>query len=136
MTQSCLDAFGRWVGTHDWNELDNHLNVNQLTDNFFVTVQSKVDEIFPIKTSKIPIKNKPWFDHKMRTLSQNKKKIFLREGRSVNYRLAVKEFNIARRTAINNYLDKQAYKASRQQVLALVGFFICFCFFEPTTDHV
>ena len=52
-------------------------------------VQSRVDETFPLKTCKVPTKNKPWFNPKLRELSRKKKAIFKKEGRSDLYKSVV-----------------------------------------------
>ena len=63
MPKSAIDEFGRWIGTQEWNELSNELNVTQLTEKLINIVQSKVDEIFPLKTCRVPANNKPWFNN-------------------------------------------------------------------------
>ena len=76
-------------------------------------VQTKVDDIFPLKSSKVPIKNKPWFTHKLRELSNKKKSVYKKEGRSDAYKALSKEFNNARKLAVNAYLDKTVDTVTR-----------------------
>ena len=114
MPESGISAFGRWVGTHSWDELSEDLDANKLTDKFFDVVHAKVDSIFPLKTARIPINNKPWFNHKLRELSKKKKQIFRKEGRSDKYKTVVKEFVAVRKTAINDYLNKTVDTVTRK----------------------
>ena len=89
-------------------------DIDEKVESFMSNVQSKVDEIFPVKQVRISIKNKPWFDHKLRILSKKKKDIFKREGRSSNYKDAVSEFKTARNAAIRKYVDKTVDTVTRK----------------------
>ena len=66
-----------------------------MTNIFIEKVQQKVDDIFPTKIAKIPINNKPWFNHKLRQLSAKKKAIFKKEEDGkyliINYQNQIKE---------------------------------------------
>lgn len=119
MPQSAIDSFGRWVGLQSWVELSNETTADKITDKFINIVQSKIDEMFPLKTCKVPKNNKPWFTHKLRTLSKKKKLIFKKGGRSDNYKATCKEFINARKIAINEYLDKTIDTVSRKNAPGL-----------------
>ena len=78
-------------------------------------MQNQVDHDFPIKTEKVPIKNKPWFNYRLRQLSENKKKIFKTEGRSDRYKAAVKEFKAARVKQVNKYVETSIDKVTNPE---------------------
>ena len=119
MPQSAIDAFGRWISTQSWDELGEQLSADQLTNKFTNILQGKIDEYFPLKQSKILINSKPWFTHKLRTLSKEKKMIFKKEGRSEKYKEICKEFANARKIAINKFLDKTIDTVTRRNAPGL-----------------
>ena len=72
MPDSQLNLFERWAFSETWEDLTVNEDINQMTNIFIEKVQHKVDETFPTKVVKIPINNKPWFNHKLRQLSAKK----------------------------------------------------------------
>lgn len=65
-----------------------------------------MDEIFPTKVTKVPVNHKPWFTHKLRLLSEQKKEIFKKEGRSQKYKDISKQFLDAKKDSINLHIQR------------------------------
>ena len=114
MTESNLSTFGNWIASQTWEEMETVSNIDQLSNMFLSKIQTKIDELFPTVTTRVPKNNKPWFNHKLRELSKKKKSIFKKEGRSNNYKDMVKQFNVARKTEIRKYLDKTISTVTRR----------------------
>ena len=73
-------------------------NINIIFYKFMDEIQGKVNEIFPIKSVRVPINQKPWFNHKLRELSEKKKKLFEKS--------LVKQFYLSKQISVKQYIDK------------------------------
>ena len=106
MPESKLMEFGSWISTKNWDDIKQHEAIDDTVNKFTKTVQDQIDELFPTKTMKISINSKPWFDYRLKCLSNKKKLIFKKEGRSEAYRTAAKQFDNAKKEAIKNHINK------------------------------
>ena len=106
MSESALNSFGKWAATCSWELLSVHKDINGMAQTFMNTVQTKVDEIFPTKNAYIPINQKPWFSHKLKQLSDLKKEIFQKEGRSDKYKAALKNYENTKKVSIQKFIQR------------------------------
>ena len=72
MPESQLKKFGSFITSENWNKILEGENINEISNKFIDKVQNKVNEIFPTKSVKVPTNQKPWFNHKLKELSENK----------------------------------------------------------------
>ena len=106
MPESQLVEFGKFMFSQNWDKVLEGNNINNISQTFMNQVQGKVDTFFPLKNIRVPINQKPWFNHKVKELSQNKKKIFKKEGRSQKYKELVKQYNLIKQASIKKYVEK------------------------------
>ena len=58
---SGIDAFGRWVTTHDWfADFGFSSSVDDLASSFTTQLIGAINRIFPVKTIKLHATDKPW----------------------------------------------------------------------------
>ena len=59
--RSSMDAFGRWVSTHDWfRDLELNPNADSLAFSFTKDLNEAIDRIFPLKKVSLQWNDKPW----------------------------------------------------------------------------
>ena len=56
-----MDAFGRWVSTHDWfRDLELNPNADSLAFSFTKDLNEAIDRILPLKKVSLQWNDKPW----------------------------------------------------------------------------
>ena len=67
--RSGIDAFGRWVTTHDWfTDLGPSPSVDDLVSSFITQLIDAIDRIFPVKTIKLHGTDKPWITPELKLM--------------------------------------------------------------------
>ena len=73
-----VNAFGRWVSTHNWFGGLDLINpsVDKLVSSFTADLTSAVDRFFPMKSMKFHHSDKPWITPSIKMLVKERKKAF------------------------------------------------------------
>ena len=66
--QSQLEAFGRWLTSHDWNLVSSEGSVEELVSDFTARITQAMDTFFPIQTVKLHSNDKPWMSVSIKQL--------------------------------------------------------------------
>ena len=75
--RSGIDAFGRWVTTHDWfTELGHNPSVDDLASSFTTQLTDAINRIFPVKTIKLHGTDKPWITPELKLMIKDRQKAF------------------------------------------------------------
>ena len=75
--RSGIDAFGRWITTHNWfEELGPSPSVDDLTISFTTQLTKAVEQIFPAKILKYHQSDKPWITPEIKLLIKDRQKAF------------------------------------------------------------
>ena len=92
ITQSGINAFGRWIVSHNWHELYRCENVHMKAELFQHTLLTKFHEFFPIKIRKFSNDDKPWITEKIKNLDRLQKREFLKNHKSKKWEKLNEEF--------------------------------------------
>ena len=75
--RSGIDAFGRWVTTHDWfTDLGPSPSVDDLVSSFITQLIDAIDRILPVKTIKLHGTDKPWITPELKLMIKDWQKAF------------------------------------------------------------
>ena len=75
--QSSIDAFGRWASARKWiEEAAPNATVDDLTSSFTSQLAQAIDRIFPPRTVKRHITDKPWITPEIKNLIKDRQKAF------------------------------------------------------------
>jgi hypothetical protein len=75
--QSSIDAFGRWASTRKWfEEAAPNATMDDLASSFTSQLAQAIDRIFPPRTVKRHITDKPWITPEIKNLTKDRQKAF------------------------------------------------------------
>ena len=75
--RSGIEAFGRWVGTHDWfADFGFSSSVDDLASSFTTQLVDAINRIFPVKTIKLHATDKPWITPELKLMIKDRQKAF------------------------------------------------------------
>ena len=79
-TDEAEEAFKRWIVLHDWKEVHEAVGSNNKTNVYQRTLQTAIEEFFPLRTTKRKSTDLPWLSRSLLNMIEKRKRLFVLEG--------------------------------------------------------
>ena len=106
-TNQGAESFKAWIAEHNFEGVYTHENVNDQLDVFLGTLESKMDEFFPYKTTVRRVSDPPWINPYIKTLIKKRRRVYHKEGRSTKWKELMKKVRKLVKKRAGNYWDYQ-----------------------------
>ena len=106
-TEDGASRFQSWVSQHDFAEVYSAGDVNAQLKNFLGTLEGKMNEYFPYKTTTRRERDPPWINPHVKALIRKRRKIYHREGRSAKWKSLMKRVRQLVRKRAAKYWEHQ-----------------------------
>ena len=101
--------FGRWIQNQEWTEVYEAKDVQSKADAFNHVINEGITTIFPIKTVRVHIRDKPWMTDRVKSLIPQRQKAFAlgdRATRVVLRNKVIREIRKAKRSYTSKKIRK------------------------------
>ena len=99
--------FQRWISTHDFRDVYSRSEVNSQLRAFLSTLESKMNDFFPMKTTTKRVSDPPWINPYIRTMVKKRRHVYHREGRSNRWKELMKRVRKLVKKRARNYWQHQ-----------------------------
>ena len=106
LPDSRIRDFGQWITSESWESLMDHNEPTQQVIAFEELVNSKLDEYFPLKETKIGVGDKPYMTQELKTLKRKRMKEYQKHGKSQKYKGLRDEFEAKLLKAKEGFMQK------------------------------
>ena len=86
LPQSVMNAFGRWITTHDWSAVCASHDPQSINTTLESVLRYKLDLLAPTKSCLKRVNNKPWYTPQLQQLKRERDKCFRRNDKSSEYK--------------------------------------------------
>ena len=106
LPESAIKNFGQWIVKENWQAVDSKLSPSEQVTAFENLVNTKLDELCPIKVLKLSNMDKPFITTHLKSLKRQRVREYRKNGKSPKYHALAKKFNEGFKTEAKKYLDK------------------------------
>ena len=105
LSSSQIDALGRWIGQHSWDELEATSDVDTQLELFTSTVFFMLNTIAPEKEIKISLDDPPWMNTRIKTIIRQRNREFDKHAKSIKWRKLMKKSKAMVKRAKTNFSE-------------------------------
>ena len=106
-TDAGARGFQSWIASHDFTPVYAAGNVNLKLERFLASMEQKMNEFFPFKTTVRREMDPPWINPHVRALIRKRRRIYHREGRSPRWKELLKKVRKLVKKRAGNYWEHQ-----------------------------
>ena len=106
LPQSSIQRFGEWLVSESWESLSEYSSPTQQALEFEKLINEKLDYFCPIKELKLGSKDKHFITAELKSISRQKNREYLKNGKSVKYLRLKKQFDLKYKIEAQKYLAK------------------------------
>ena len=104
LPDSGIRKFGQWICSEQWDGIENK-SPNDQAKYLQEILTEKVEKIFPQKTFKISMKDKPFMTKELKQLDRTKKRVYRKQGKSIKYMELKSKFDHKYKKAASEHLE-------------------------------
>ena len=108
------EKFNDWIKAQDWNDVTSHDSPDDMAEALVELLNRGMNLAFPITSKKIRSTDDPWITNKIRGKIEDRKKIYAKEDRSLDWKEMKKYTNDLISKSKKEYYDKYVKEAKEK----------------------